>query len=250
MHNRNETIRALFNRRSVRVYENQKISRADKELILNSALQAPTAGNLTLYTIIHVTDQAKKDRLAVLCDNQPFIAKAELVLVFLADWQRWYDSFRIIYGDQVRTPDLGDLWLAAMDANIAAQNTVVAAESLGIGSCYIGDIVENAEDIRELLELPDYVVPATMLVFGYPTVQQKNRPKPARFPLELICHENSYQRFSPEKLASLYQVRAGKTFEQETNTVYKRKWSQEFMLEMSRSMRIWLEPFDRKMKSK
>ena len=69
--------------------------------------------------------------------------------------------------------------LAITDTAIAAQNAVVAAESLGIGSCYIGDIMENCEEQRRLLQLPEYVFPAVMLVFGWPTMQQKQRQKPA-----------------------------------------------------------------------
>ena len=68
--------------------------------------------------------------------------------------------------------------LAVCDALIAAQNAVVAAESLGIGSCYIGDIMENAEVHQMTLQLPKYVFPVAMLVFGYPTDQQKKRKKP------------------------------------------------------------------------
>ncbi len=239
----NEIIRSLKERKSVRVYAERPILTVEKNEILNAALQAPTAGNMTLYTIIDVTDQHLKEQLAILCDNQPFIAKAPLVLIFLADWQRWYDSFTKVYGDDIRPPQLGDLWLAAMDANIAAQNTVVAAESFGIGSCYIGDIIENAEQIKELLDLPDYVVPACMLVYGYPTEQQKNRTKPTRFSQEFICHENSYKRFSAEEFEHYFQSRDDKSFDKEVSLTYKRKWNQEFMLEMNRSMEIWLEAF-------
>ena len=81
-------------------------------------------------------------------------------------------------------------------ATIAAQNAVVAAESMGIGSCYIGDIMENCEAQRELLHLPDYVVPVGMLIFGYPTDQQKSRPKPERVEQKYIVHENGYTPLS------------------------------------------------------
>lgn len=239
----NKIIQSLNNRKSVRLYEDLPILEADKNIIINSALQAPTAGNMTLYTIIDVTEQQLKDQLAILCDNQPFIAKAPLVLIFLADWQRWYDSFKLLYGEDIRTPQVGDLWLAAMDANIAAQNTVVAAESLGIGSCYIGDIIENAEQIREIFDLPDFVVPACMLVYGYPTKQQKSRTKPARFTQEFICHENKYKRFSAAELEKHYFARAGKNFKQEVSHTYDGKWRQDFMQEMNRSMEVWLGSF-------
>ena len=96
---------------------------------------------------------------------------APLVLVFCADCKKWYDAY-LEAGCTPRTPGVGDLMLAVTDAAIAAQNAVVAAESFGIGSCYIGDIMENCDTQRSLLYLPDYVFPAVMLVFGWPTQQQ------------------------------------------------------------------------------
>ena len=77
---------SLFARKSVRVFTGETISPAKKRLILEAACQAPSAGNQQLYTIIDVTDQALKDTLAVTCDNQPFIAKADMVLIFCAEY--------------------------------------------------------------------------------------------------------------------------------------------------------------------
>ena len=142
----NETIRLLMERKSMRAYEKQDIPQEDVQAILGAAVQAPTAGNMTLWTAIHVTDQAKKEALAVSCDNQPFIAKAPLVLVFCADYKRWYDLFGTLdLGEPLRAPAQGDFLLAMCDALIAAQSAVVAADALGYGSCYIGDIIEHCD---------------------------------------------------------------------------------------------------------
>ena len=91
----NQTMELLLNRKSVRVYEEKEVSAEAKEEIIAAALRAPTAGNLMLYSIIEVTEQSTKDRLVTTCDNQPFIAKAPFVLLFLADYQRWYDIFQV-----------------------------------------------------------------------------------------------------------------------------------------------------------
>ena len=185
----NEVLNQLKSRKSVRVYEDRPIGEAEKTAILEAALQAPTAGNMALYTILDITDPEKKAALSVSCDNQPFIATAPMVLIFCADYRRWYDTF-CLYEEDVRKPDAGDLFLAQADAIIAAQNAVVAAHSFGIGSCYIGDITENCEYHRQLLQLPQYVVPAAMLCFGYPTPQQQKRPKPPRHRVCDMVHEN------------------------------------------------------------
>ena len=176
----NEIIESLYNRKSVRAYEKKAIPNEMKNVILEAAMQAPTAGCQQLYTILDITDQNLKEALAESCDHQPFIAKAPMVLVFCADCKKWYDAY-LEAGCKPRKPDVGDLMLAVTDTAIAAQNAVVASESMGIGSCYIGDILENYEDNQKLLNLPKYVLPVSMLVLGRPTKQQKNRTKAGTF---------------------------------------------------------------------
>ena len=233
----NQTIAEIRARKSVRVYEDRPIPAEVKEAILDAALQAPTAGNMTLYTILDITDPTIKAALAKSCDNQPFIATAPMVLIFCADYRRWYDVF-CKYEDPVRTPAMGDLFLSQADTIIAAQNAVVAAESLGLGSCYIGDVVENFEYHQQLLKLPRYVVPAAMVCFGYPTEQQKNRKKPTRFALSDIVHENGYDM---EKSAAMDRMLMEKEklsaeeLEGWVRRFCKRKWNSEFSREMSRS---------------
>lgn len=236
----NPTIEALRQRKSVRAYEDRAIPAEVKQAVLRSALEAPTAGNMTLYTILDITDPALKEKLAVTCDNQPFIAKAPLVLIFCADYYRWHQVF-CRHVEQVRAPDAGDLLLANCDALIAAQNAVVAAESLGLGSCYIGDVIENFEIHQKLLRLPDYVVPTCMLCFGYPTAQQSARPKPARFRAEDIVFENTYH---PERAADMERMlleRGNAKTPQELSDWIRRfcerKWNSDFSVEMSRSAR-------------
>ena len=243
----NPMIASLTERKSVRAYEDRPIPAEEKRAILEAALQAPTAGNMALYTILDITDQAIKDRLAVTCDNQPFIAKAPMVLVFCADYHRWYEMFKR-HVEEVRAPEEGDLFLANADAIIAAQNAVVAAESFGIGSCYIGDITENYEIHRELLGLPDYVVPACMLCFGYPTQQQKDRPKPKRFSIVDIVRENVYSVVDETAMEDMIARREGIEAAEMSNWVKRfcaRKWNSEFSREMSRScreiIRLWVK---------
>lgn len=239
----NEVIKQLKERKSVRVFADKPISPDEVASILEAASNAPTAGNQQLYTIINVTDPSLKEKLAKSCDNQPFIAKAPLVLVFCADFRKWYNVFKE-YGCEPRKPGVGDLMLAVSDTNIAAQNAVVAAHSLGIGSCYIGDIMENAEIQRELLSLPRYVFPAAMLVFGYPTEQQLSRPKPPRSEICHIVHENSYRDMDREELKQMLTVKAGaREFEDWIKAFCERKYNSDFSCEMTRSVQVFLDDF-------
>ena len=239
----NEVIRQLRERKSVRVFTQQEITPEEKRLILEAAVQAPTAGNQQLYTILDITDPKLREMLVDTCDHQPFIAQAKLVLIFCADCLKWQDAFAYA-GCAPRAPGAGDLLLAVNDALIAAQNAVVAAHSLGIGSCYIGDIMENYEQQRELLHLPEYVFPAAMLVFGYPTRQQQSREKPVRSPMAQIVHENGYRRMDAAELQTLLQCKAGATeYTKWIQAFCKRKYNSDFSREMTRSVEKYLEQF-------
>jgi nitroreductase len=220
-------------------------------------MRAPTAGNMMLYTIIEVEDQRLKDQLALTCDNQPFIAKAPYVLLFLADYQRWMDLYTGA-GCQARAQELGvvprkpaegDLILAMMDALIAAQTAALAAESLGIGSCYIGDIIENWETHREMFDLPQYTFPAVLLCLGKPADQSLKKRSP-RFERQFIVHQNKYRRFDPGELDEMYQPFGLSSFELREypngaqNVVqfnYIRKFTAYFSLEMTRSVKVMLK---------
>ncbi|MBQ5866816.1 MAG: nitroreductase family protein [Oscillospiraceae bacterium] len=239
----NEVIEQLYCRKSIRVYTEQEIGKVEKDAILRAAAEAPTAGNQQLYTILDITDQSLKEKLVETCDHQPMIAQAKMVLIFCADCKKWYDAYLAV-GCQTRKPGVGDLMLAVTDAMIAAQNAVTAAESLGIGSCYIGDIMENCEDQRELLHLPEYVVPVGMLIFGYPTDQQKSRPKPERVEQKYIVHENGYTPLSDKDLEDMWTPRSGeKGYEVWMQAFCNRKYNSEFSREMTRSVTKYLEQF-------
>ena len=240
----NDVLKQLKERKSVRVFTDKPIEEEKVSAILEAAVNAPTAGNQQLYTIIRVTDPQLKAQLAETCDHQQFIASAPLVLVFCADCHKWYNAFAQ-YGCEPRKPGVGDLMLAVSDTNIAAQNTVVAAHSLGLGSCYIGDIMENAEEQRKLLSLPAYVFPAAMLVFGYPS-QQLAHPKPPRAEMRHIVHENGYRDMDAEELKQMLSVKTGvRSFEDWISAFCNRKYNSDFSIEMTRSVQVFLEDFQK-----
>lgn len=244
----NETLRALAARKSVRAYTGRPVPEEVRRAVLEAALQAPTAGNQTLYTILDVRDAARKQRLAELCDDQPFIATAPVVLVFLADGTRWERAYAAA-GCQPRPQGPGDALLAMADAVIAAQNAVVAAESLGLGSCYIGDVLEHREQMRELLALPPCVFPAAMLVMGYPTEQQKERRKPPRFALEDVVCTDVYKPMDADAFRRAIcsreapGTRAREDYEGWIRYFCGFKYNSDFSREMSRSAAGYLADF-------
>ncbi len=253
----NETLKVIENRKSVRNYSSTLINEEEKQIILHAAMRAPTAGNMMLYSIIEVEDQKLKDQLAVSCDNQPFIAAAPLVLLFLADYQRFQDYYSFCdiqtacrdKGITPRAPGEGDLLLACCDALIAAQTAVIAAESLGIGSCYIGDILEKAEFHRDLFHLPQYTLPITLLVFGRPAVVKTENRLTPRYAAEYIVSKNEYRRLLPGDFVKMNEPAAVHTFpqlsvEEAVKTLgrnnYFRKFASDFSVEMNRSAAEWV----------
>lgn len=244
----NEVIAQLTARTSTRAFTDEPVSAADERAILEAACQAPTAGNQQLYSIVVARDPALKAALAHTCDDQPFIAKAPLVLVFCIDVRRWWRGFGLV-GACPRDPGPGDALLALEDVMCAAQNAVVAAQSLGIGSCYIGDILERREEQAELLGCPRYVVPAALLVMGHPTAGQLARKKPRRFELDGVVSENRYHDPTDAELKALLAQKEGHTsdpddgFEAWLSAFCRRKWNSGFSREMSASVARMLADF-------
>lgn len=225
-----DTLTLLDKRQSLRAYADRPVSPETRRAVLEAAISAPTAGALMLYAIIEIEDAALKEALSHTCDEQPFIAKAPWVVLFAADYQRLYDGWLALGKTPKRKPGVGDLLLACDDALIAAQTAVVAAEALGLGSCYIGDIMENAEKHAELLCLPDYVFPAALLCFGYPP-EGYSRKKVPRLPPEAVVHTNTYNS----------KPFAGGDYARDMAEKALKKFEADFSVEMTRSVEQWLK---------
>ena len=256
----NETLKVLDDRRSLRGYDPRPISKEHKELILHSMFRAPTAGNMMHYSVIEVANQKMKDKLVTTCDNQPFIAKAPLVLLFLADLQRWYDLFRYSgvpemckeRGLDYVTPQESDLLLASCDALVAAENAVIAAESVGIGSCYIGDIMENIETHRKMFDLPEWVFPIALLCFGYPVRGERaDREKTPRFPQRFVYFKDKYLHVDNKEFETMLMEHFGQPqrfYDSAQNigqSVYLRKTGSTFAAEMRRSVKVALQDWSK-----
>ena len=244
----NKVIETINQRMSLRKYEEKNISKEHLDIVLNSAIKAPTAGNMMMYTILKIEDRKTKERLSITCDNQPFIKNAPVVLIFLADLQKWYDYYKVCKIDP-KSPGMNDFMLGVNDAIIACQNAVLAAESLGIGSCYIGDIMENYEIHKELLNLPKYTFPAAMITLGYYPENMK-RTYRDRFDSKYVVFEESYKSLTEDELKGMFSNKEANM--PKTNPfnaknygelIYNRKTNAEFSREMDRSIREAIKYF-------
>ena len=245
----NKVIETINNRVSLRRYKDIPISNEHLDIILNSAIKAPTAGNMMMYSIVKIKDSKTKERLSVTCDNQPFIKNAPVVLIFLAYVSKWFNYFELCGIEDIKSPGLNDLMLGVNDALIAAQNAVIAAESLDIGSCYIGDIMENYEIHKELLNLPDYTFPTCMLTLGYYPDDYK-RTFRDRFDNDFVVFDEVYKNLNDDELRDMFYTKEcnipktnpfnAKTFGE---LIYNRKTSSDFSVEMDRSIRENIKHF-------
>ena len=245
----------LENRVSLRSYKDQPIRQEDMNYIMKHMMCAPTAGNMMLYSVIKIEDKETKRKLAKTCDNQAFIARASSLLIFCADYQRWYDYYDYARVPEsceernlsFRTPTEGDLMISMSDAMIASAFAAIAAEACNIGTCYIGDIVEHYEIHKELLNLPKWVLPVGMLCLGYyPDHYKKNMA--GRFNSKFIVHNEKYHRLSEDELNEMMSERV-KTFSKHNKFQadnfgqfnYFRKNGNEFNDEMTRSFRLMID---------
>lgn len=191
----------LLNHRSVREFARRIVDDSVIKKILNAAIRASNTGNMQLYSIILSTQPKIKDELLPLHFNQMMVKQAPLVFTFCADINRFgkwcklrnaepsYDNF---------------LWFstALTDTVLAAENAALAAENAGLGICFLGTTMYNAEEIAGVLNLPKGVVPVVTMVAGYPakgTVQVTER-----LPFEAVVHFERYHDYKDEDIEKYY----------------------------------------------
>lgn len=207
----------LLSHRTIRQYRDEPIDEALLKKIIEAGTRASTTGNMQIYSIIVNRDEEMKKKLAPTHFNQPTFTGAPLSLTFCADFNRFnkwcrqrnaepgYDNFQSFVA-------------AAIDALLVAQNVCVAAESVGLGICYIGTVTYNADKIIDILELPKGVVPVATVTLGWPA---EDPPQPERLPLEAVVHQETYKDYTPEDIDRLYKTKeelpANKQFTAENN---------------------------------
>ncbi|MDM9624716.1 NADPH-dependent oxidoreductase [Rhizobium sp. S152] len=209
----NEALGAILSHRSVRDYLPHALPEHMIELAIAAAQSAPSSSNLQAWSVIVVEDKHIKDRLNSVAGNQRQIAQAPLVLVWLADLARPRDIAETRGGTADGLDYVESFLLGVVDAALAAQNAVVALESLGFGTCYIGAIRNDPETVARELCLPDGVFPVFGLTVGYPDPAKPADVKP-RLGQETIVHRNRYNPGAHRAALDAYNKALG-TFQAE-----------------------------------
>ncbi|MEZ5019358.1 MAG: nitroreductase family protein [Bacteroidales bacterium] len=192
-----------FTRRTIRKYEPRDIDGNLLERLLTAGTRTSTTGNMQVYSIIVTRDPEMKKLLAPAHFNQPMITQAPVVLTFCADFNR----FNLWCRQRDAEPGYDNFlsfMTAATDALLAAQTICNAAEEEGLGICYLGTAIYNADKIIGVLSLPPGVVPVTTVTMGWPAEIPE---QPDRLPLEAVVHYERYHDFTPGLIDELYRPR-------------------------------------------
>lgn len=184
----NATIDVIQSHRSIRAYKPDPISDETVELIVRAGQRASTSSNMQFTTVIAVKDAEKRARLAELCGNQEHIRQAPVFLAWCADRRR-LDLACEMRGLTQNTDYLETFLVAAVDVGIFMQTATIAAESLGLGMCYIGAIRNNPREVIELLGLPHHLFPVSGMTLGWPNAEPMLRP---RLGLDAVLHWDRY----------------------------------------------------------
>jgi nitroreductase len=186
--------------RTIRKYLSKPVPDNILQLILEAGICASNTGNMQVYSMVVTRDEALRKQLWEAHFRQNMVLQAPVLITFCADVHRFTEWCNIRNAQPVCN---NLLWFcnASIDAVLASQNVALAAESFGLGICFLGTTTYNAGQIIDILHLPAGVIPVTTLVAGYPDEQP---PLTGRLPLEAVIHNETYRDYSSADLDRLY----------------------------------------------
>jgi len=192
----NETMRLLFERASCRSFSDRSVPKDVLRMVFEAGTHAPTAGNLQPYSIISIESPETRGKLAELC-KQKFIGEAPVNLLFCIDLHRLERWSGLEIAPFTATSSFRHFWISFQDTVICAQTICNAAEAMGLGSVYIGTVLEIFPQLREMLQLPTGVFPVVLLCLGYP--ERKVAPRKKLGP-DTIVHKEKYREIEDDTL--------------------------------------------------
>jgi FMN reductase (NADPH) len=239
----NKVIETILNHRSLRHFEDKPLTDEQIKTIVSCAQSAATSSFIQAYSIIGVKDKEKKKKLAKLAGNQEYVEKNGHFFIFCADLYR-----HTIIGKKEQkdvSPSLEStekFMVALIDASLAAQNAAIAAESLGLGICYIGGIRNNLEEVKKLLKTPERVIPLFGLAVGVPTKMTDKKP---RLPFEHVYHEDEYEQDTEVYVSLLqkYDDVISSYYEERTNGKRNDRWTEQIANMLDRKSRMYMKEF-------
>lgn len=235
----NETINLLKSHKSIRKYTDKPIETEKLKAIIECAQSASTSSFVQAYTIINVVDMNNRKNIAFLAGDQSYVEQCPLFLVFCADLNRSKISCEI--NDITMAKGNTETFiLATVDASLAAQNALIAAESLGLGGVYIGGIRNNPAEICKILNIPSDVYPVFGMCIGYPN---DNPDKKERLPMDVIFKTDAYNIDGDETLIKKYDSHIMDYYEKRTKGKRVDTWTNQISGLMSKPQRPHMKDF-------
>ncbi|MBV7509203.1 oxygen-insensitive NADPH nitroreductase [Bacillus sp. sid0103] len=244
----NEVIETILNHRSLRHFEDKPLTDEQIKTIITCAQSAATSSFIQAYSIIGVKDKEKKKKLAEIAGNQEYVEKNGHFFVFCADLYR-----HTIVGEQehinvaTSIESTEKFMVALIDASLAAQNAAIAAESLGLGICYIGGIRNNLEEVKKILKTPERVIPLFGLAVGFPSKLTEKKP---RLPFEHVYHEDEYEQDMGVYVSQLqkYDTLISSYYAERTSGKRNDRWTEQMAIMLDRKSRMYMKEFIKKNK--
>lgn len=235
----NSTIDLLLSHRSIRKFTDETVKQETVDQIVRCGQAAATSSNVQAVTAIQVNDPAKRQALAEMAGGQAYVASAGAFLVYCADMNRPKFACEKQHGDF--SPGMTEHFIiATVDVALSAQNAVVAAESLGLGICYIGGLRNKPAEVSELLELPEHVYPVFGLCLGYPAQDPEVKP---RMPLEAVLMQDKYDSSVFDSNVKAYDETVSEYYKTRTGGKKDSSWSKEMKALVGKESRPHMQGF-------
>ena len=235
----NSTIELLLKHRSIRKFDDRPVPDDLLRTLVQCGQAAATSSNVQAVTVIHATKAENREALAKMAGGQPYVASAGAFLVYCADLRRPKNACESQGGDFSEGMTEHFL-IASIDVALAAQNTVVAAESLGLGICYIGGLRNNPHDVSKLLELPQQVYPVFGLCLGYPNQDPEVKP---RLPVDAVLMKDVYSETAQADLLKQYDAQVREYYKTRTGGNKDSSWSEEMKALVGKESRPHMKGF-------
>lgn len=185
----NETIKSQLDHRTIREFKEQDIPKEVLDQLLEVARRTATSTGMQACSIIRITDKKIKGEIASIC-TQEYVARAPELLIFIVDQMRNYQILEEKNGNLDNVNGMDHYFASFTDACLMAQNVVNAAESLGLGTVYLGSILNEPTNLCKLLGLPKFTFPVLGLAIGYPNQEPQLKP---RMDMKYRVFENTYK---------------------------------------------------------
>jgi nitroreductase len=237
----NETIALLKNHRSIRQFTDQAVSDDVFSELVASAQAASTSSFIQAVSVLKINKMQVREQFVELTGGQKYVAGAAEFLVFCADLSRNAERVERSTGRSADFAWTEQCLAATVDVALLAQNLVVAAESVGLGCCYIGGIRNHPARVTELLELPPLVYPVFGLCLGYPAQNPDIKP---RLPSSAIVHHDTYVPAALQReLIDGYDAHVRDYYHQRTNGKLDQTWSDQMAKQAQSQSRKFMRSY-------